>query len=116
MATCIIDEMEVRDVTVSDITGVFLQTDMVHGNHIVRVRLCGVLWDLLVNINPEKFAEKVVLEGGQKVTYAVLNKALYGASIASLLFWWDLYGALGYWGFEPNPYDSCVMNKTFDRK
>ena len=116
MVTCIIDEMEVRDVTVSDITGVFLQTDMVHGNHIVRVRLCGVLWDLLVNINPEKFAEKVVLEGGQKVTYAVLNKALYGASIASLLFWWDLYGAPGYWGFEPKPYDSCVMNKTLVRK
>ena len=86
MVTCIIDEMEGRDVTISNITGAFIQTDMVHGNHIVRVRLCGVLWDLLVNIDPEKFAEKVVLEGGKKVIYAALNKSLYGALISSLLF------------------------------
>ena len=86
MITCIIDEMEGRDVTIANITGAFIQTDMVHGNHIVRVRLCGVLWYLLVNIDPEKFAEKVVLECGQKVIYAALNKSLYGALISSLLF------------------------------
>ena len=27
-----------------------------------------------------------------------------------------MYGALGYWVFEPNPDDICVMNKTVDRK
>ena len=27
-----------------------------------------------------------------------------------------MYGALGYWGFEPNPYASYVMNKMLDRK
>ena len=48
--------------------------------------------------------------------YSSLKKALYGALIAGLLFWWDMYGALGCWGFKPNPYDSCVMNKTVDKK
>ena len=44
--------------------------------------------------------------------YAVLKKSLYGVLIASLLFCWDLPGLLGSWGFDTNPYDSCVMNKT----
>ena len=76
---------------------------MVHGNSIVRVRLCGVLSDLMIKIYPETFAEKVFLEGGYKVIYAALNKDLYGAFITCLLFWKDMSGALGYWGFEPNP-------------
>ena len=45
--------------------------------------------------------------------YAVLKRVLYVSLIASLLFWQDLYSALQSWGFEPNPYESCVMNKTF---
>ena len=39
--------------------GALLHTDMVHGDHIVHARLCGVLADLLVNIDPDKFAEKL---------------------------------------------------------
>ena len=60
---------------------------MVHGDRIVRVRLCGVLTDLLFNIYPEKFADKVFLEGGQKVIHTDPKKALYGALIASLILW-----------------------------
>ena len=48
--------------------------------------------------------------------YAVPKKALYGALIASLLFWRDMSGALQSWGFEPNPYDRSVMNKTVGGK
>ena len=116
MVTYTVDAMEGHDVAISDIPGAFLQTDMVHGNHAVRVRLCGVLVNLLVKIDPSKFVQKVVMESGQKVIYAVLNKSLYGALIASLLFWRDLSGALPSWGFDPNPYASCVMNKTVGGK
>ena len=114
--TFIIDAMEGRDVDIVNIPDAFLQTDMVHGNSIVRVRLCGVLADILVNIDPLKFGDKAILEGRHKVIYADLNKALYVALIASLLFWRDLSGALGSWGFEPDLYDNCVMNKTVDGK
>ena len=48
--------------------------------------------------------------------YVDLKKYLYGDLIASLLFWRDLSGALVSWGFNPNPYDSCVINKTMDGK
>ena len=48
--------------------------------------------------------------------YAALKKSPYGALIDSLLFWRYLSGALGSWGFDPNPYYSCVMNKTVDGK
>ena len=100
----------------ADTPGDFIQTDMVHGDCIVRIRLCGVLADLLFNIYPLKFADKVVLEGGHTVIYAALNKAIYGDLIASLLFWQYLFGALISWGFEPNPYDSCIMNTMVDGK
>ena len=89
---------------------------MVRRHRIVCVRLCGVLADVLVKIDPETFADKVVLEGGQKVIYVTLNWALDGALISILTLWRDLSGALGYWGFEPNLYGSCVMNKTMGGK
>ena len=114
--TCFIDAMEGRDVAVSNIPGAFLQMDMVHVNRIVRIRLWGVLVDLLVKIDLVKFSEKLVLEGGQKVIYSSLKKALYGALIASQIFWRDLSGALGSWVFDTNLYDSCIMNKTMDKK
>ena len=90
VVTCIINAMEGRNVAITDITGAFIYTDMVNINYTVRVRLCGVLAHLLVRIDPSNFAENVVLEGGQKVIYAILKEALYGALIASLIFCQDL--------------------------
>ena len=52
MVTCIINAMEVSEVDVSDTPGAFLHIDMVYGDRKVRVRLCGVLADLLVKIEP----------------------------------------------------------------
>ena len=51
---------------------------MVHINCIVRARLYGVLADIRVKIEPAKSADKVVLEGRQKVIYAALKNPLYG--------------------------------------
>ena len=113
---CIINDIEGCNVAIGDIPGAFIQTDMVHRDCTVCVRICGVFADLLVKIYPSKFVEKVILEGGQKVIYVVLKKALYGALIVILLFWRDLSGALRSWGFEPNPCDICVMNKTVGGK
>ncbi len=48
--------------------------------------------------------------------YVKLLKALYGTMCAARLFWEWLSRQLVDWGFTPNPYDSCVVNKMVDRK
>jgi hypothetical protein len=51
---------------------------------------------------------------GETILYMILKKALYGTLKAFLLFWRMLKGALEEWGFEINPYDWCVANKTIN--
>jgi hypothetical protein len=46
----------------------------------------------------------------------LLTKALYGTLQAALLFWQNLSTELLKWGFEINPYDFCVANKTINAK
>jgi hypothetical protein len=48
--------------------------------------------------------------------YVKLLKALYGTMRAARLFWERLSRQLVDWGFAPNPYDSCVVNKMVDGK
>ena len=55
-------------------------------------------------------------ENGKPVLYVVLKKALYGTLRAALLFWRRLSSQLIAWGFEANPYDSCVVNKQINGK
>jgi hypothetical protein len=50
------------------------------------------------------------------VLYIVLKKALYGTLRAALLFGRRLSAQLTEWGFEANPYDSCVANKIINEK
>ena len=64
----------------------------------------------------KKYGYKIIIEQGKKFVYAVLNQALYGAIISSLLFCRDLVRKLKSWVFQPNPYYPCVMNKVIDRK
>ena len=53
-------------------------------------------------------------EKGKKVVYLELKKALYGTMMAAKLFWQTLTHKLEKYGFTPNDYDSCVMNKEID--
>jgi hypothetical protein len=53
---------------------------------------------------------------GKSVLYVELKKALYGTMQAALLFWKLLTSKLVAMGFEINPYDWCVANKTIDGK
>jgi hypothetical protein len=55
-------------------------------------------------------------EHGKTVLYVELLKALYGTLKAALLFWKLLSKKLVKWGFEINPYDWCVANKTINGK
>ena len=58
----------------------------------------------------------VCYEGGKKVLYLKLLKALYGC-VQSALLWYELFSStLEGMGFKINPYDTCVANKDINGK
>jgi hypothetical protein len=114
LLTSMIDALEGREVAVVDFPGAFLQTDLTDEEVILRIT--GHMADLLVEIDPEMYEPFVVQEGKEKVLYVQLLKAMYGILRAARLFWEKLTKKLAEWGFEPNPYDSCVMNKMVNGK
>jgi hypothetical protein len=48
------------------------------------------------------------------VLFARLNKALYGTLRAAPLFWKKLTMPLREWGFQINPYHTCMANTQID--
>jgi hypothetical protein len=113
MFSCIIDAKEGWDVATADIPGAFMQTNL---DKTVHMRLDGAMAELLVKIDPKLYRKYLVQAGKKKVIYVELQKALYGTLDASLLFWRKLSKTLEDWGYERNPYDWCVMNKTVNGK
>ena len=111
--TAAIDGHENRDVGIVDIPGAFMQVDM---DETVYMRIDGTMAELLLQIDPDYYGEFVSTVKGKKVIYVLVAKALYGTLKAALLFWRKLTDVLKSWGFEPNPYDACVVNKTIDGK
>ena len=108
MATCLIDAIECRDVATADIPGAFLQADM---DEDVWVKFEGEMVDILVKLDPERYGPCVCYHKGRKFLYAKAVKAIYGAMRSALLFYQLFAGQLVDWGFEPNEYDACTMNK-----
>ena len=72
--------------------------------------------EVMVNIESDEYYEDVIIEGGNKVKYAVLLKVFYGTLISRFLFWKDLTEKISECGFETNPYEACVVNKEADGK
>ena len=107
------DAMEGRDVAHVDIPGAFLQTT---ASDDTIIRLQGVLVHTLLKINPS-WEQYVIYEGRKRTPtiYSRAIKALYGTVGAAKLFFDNLSSFLSKnLGFEPNPYDNCVMNKQID--
>ena len=111
--TCVIDAIEGRDVATCDIPGAFMQSDM-KGK--VVMKLEGVMAEVIKRIDPKLYSKYTKHENGKDVIYVILTKALYGTLQAALLFWQNLSTELKKWGFEINPYDFCVANKTINGK
>ena len=108
--TAVIDALENRDVAVLDVPGAFMQADI---DELVHVRFTGEMVKILLNIDKEMYGEYVVMERGEQVME--LLKALYGTLRAAHLFWQKLSKQLiDVWGFVPNKYDDCVVNKTIN--
>ena len=108
--TAVIDALESREVAVLDVPGAFMQADI---DELVHVRFTGEMVSMLLNIDNDMYSEYVVTEKGEKVMYMELLKALYSTLRAARLFWQKLSKQLiDVWGFTPNKYDDCVVNKT----
>ena len=107
--SAVIDSMEGRNVVVLDVPGAFMQAEI---DELVHVRFTGAMVILLLEIDHEMYKDYVIIEKGERVMYMELLKALYGTLRAARLFWQKLSKQLiDEWGFIPNKYDDCVVNK-----
>ena len=64
--------------------------------------LYGRLSELMVNIAPQIYRQKVIYEKGRLVLYVTLNKALYGCLVLALLLYERIVSDMRGKGFELN--------------
>jgi hypothetical protein len=116
LLTSIIVAQEGRDVTIIDIPNAFIQTKMEDEKGMATIRVCGCLVNVLCKIDPgyKKFVS-LNKKGEKQLILQCLN-AIYGTIIASLLFYNNFVKTLECNGFELNPYDPCVGNRTINGK
>jgi hypothetical protein len=95
-----------------DIPGAFLHADL---DEEVVMLLRGKLADLMVEIDPELYGPYLrKTKKGESIVYVKMLKAMYRLLRSALLFYLKLVKDLVDFGFELNPYDPCVANKTVD--
>ena len=112
MLSILIDAWEHRDVAVADVEGAYLHAEL---DDFTLPKVEGESVDILCDVN-ESYKKIVTTENGKKVLYLKLLKALYGC-VKSTLLWYEFFtGTLENMGFELNPYDPCVANKTINGK
>lgn len=63
-------------------------------DELVQVRFTGKMVEMLLQINYEMYEPCVTMEGGEKMLYIDLLKALHGILRAARLFWAKLSGRL----------------------
>ncbi|KAL7564335.1 hypothetical protein ACA910_007187 [Epithemia clementina (nom. ined.)] len=80
------------------------------------MKIRGTLVDMLVEMNPEIYADQVIMETGNKVLYVFVTKAIYGMLVSALLFYKKLKKDLEEIGFKVNPYDLCIANRVINGK
>ena len=78
MMTCAVDSFERRDVMTSDVPNAFIQTDAPEkeiGERVI-MKIRGKLVDWLVDLDPGKYENLVVIENHQKVIYLLIQKTI----------------------------------------
>ena len=112
MASIIIDAYERCDSATADIAGAYLKAYM---KDFTIMKFIGASLEILCGMDP-KYLAFVTIENGVKVLYVKLVKAIYGCVQSALLLYQLFNSKLRDFGFELNPYDSCVANKTINGK
>ena len=102
---------EGRDITTIDIGSAYLNAHMpkTDPSKLVFMRISKEVSQIMANID-NTFTRYVNADGTLVVE---LDRALYGCIESALLWFRELSGFLMRKGFSTNPYDICVMNKTF---
>ena len=80
----------------------------------VILRFEGEMTELLIEVDEDLYRPYAVMEHGKTVIYVDLLKVLYGTLKAACLFWEKFTATLTKLGFQINPYDACVANKTIN--
>jgi len=70
------------------------------------------LFEILIEIDPEINQDYVELEDGRRTLYVIMLRALYGMMMSSVLYYMKFQEDLKSIGFQGNPYDPCVANRT----
>ena len=78
------------------------------------MKIKGVLVDMLVQMDPEKYGPNVFYERINNVLYIKLLKYIYGMLQSALLSCIKLIKYLETNGFIFNPYEPCVANKIIE--
>ena len=117
LLTSIVDAHEGREVAVIDIPNAYIQTHVDDPKDRVIIRITGVVVDWLVKVAPEVYEPYVVInKRGEKSLLVECHNAIYGTMVAGLLYYRKFTSSLKERGFEMNPYDPCVWNKTIKGK
>ena len=117
LLTAVVDAQEKRDVAVVDIPNAFVQTRLVDEKDKAIVRLRGPLADALIRLDPDRYKPYATMDKkGQTVLYVQIKNALYGIMRAALLYYQRFVGDIQSIGFEINPYDPCVANRSVHGK
>ena len=110
--TAVIDALENQNVTVLDVPGAFMQAEI---DELVHMRFTGEMVSMLLQIDHEMYKDYVIIEKGEQVMYMELLKALYITLHTTQLFWQKLSKHLiDVWGFVPNKYNDCMVNKMIN--
>jgi hypothetical protein len=116
LITGVIDAKQKRDVMTLDIPNAFVQTKIPLDGDKIIMKIRGQLVDILLEICPGVYDDYVRFEGKSKVLYVRMLKALYGMLISSILYYKKFRKDIESIGFEVNPYDICVANRTMNGK
>lgn len=117
LITAAIDATEERDVAIIDIPNAFVTTCLTNEEDKAIMRMRGKLTELLVKVAPKIYMKYVTMNSkGETVLYVKLLNALYGIMKTALLFYQKFVADLESIGFQLNPYDPCVANKTVHGK
>ena len=114
IGTLLIDAEEGRDVAIFDISNAYLHAEIPsHKRLLMTFR--DEFVDIMCEVNPE-YKKYVIYEKGKKVLCVRVLRKIYGC-IESALLWYQVYPkTLKDVGFNLNPYDKCVANKTINGK
>ncbi len=116
ITTGVIDAKQRRDVMTLDIPNAFVQTQIPLNGDKIIMKIRGQLVDILLELCPGVYDDYVRDEGRNKVVYVRMLRALYGMLISSILYYKKFRKDIESVGFEVNPYDICVANRTVNGK